>query len=352
MQPVILKLEHGLSYGASGDDVFTLNAAIAGKVEDATVKGTQVVLRSAIGYAAVSRSMSDGAAFESATKFLLANMLRSITKDLEIRCLYGQVGLMTIASVALNVVTPAAGEWAPGIWAASEDMVVEIRSSGGTLRGTATVVSTDFDAKTITIDATPGGTVATDIIYRSGTYGKEFAGIHKIISNTGVLFGIDASVYALWKGNTYNAAGALSFNKIQIAVSKAVAKGLDGDVVVLVNPEVWADLLNDQAALRMYDSSYDSKKMEQGSKELKFHGQNGVIEILPSINCKEGYAYVLYMDDFVRIGSSDVTFQRPGRGDDFFRELENQSGYELRAYADYALFTFSPAKNVLITGIA
>lgn len=340
-----------MSYGASGDDVFTLNAAIAGKVEDATVKGTQVVLRSAIGYAAVSRSLADGAAFESATKFLLANMLRSITKDLEIRCLYGQVGLMTIASVAANVVTPATGEWAPGIWAASEDMLIEIRSSGGVLRGTATVVSTDFDAKTITIDATPAGVVATDIIYRNGTFGKEFAGIHKIISNTGVLFGIDASLYALWKGNTYNAAGALSFNKIQLAITKAVSKGLDGDVVVLVNPKAWADLLNDQAALRMYDSSYDSKKMENGSKELKFHGQNGVIEILPSINCKEGYAYVLYMDDFVRIGSTDVTFQRPGRGDDFFRELENQSGYELRCYCDYALFTFSPAKNVLISGI-
>jgi hypothetical protein len=347
-----LKLEHGLSYGDSGDDVFSLNAAIAGKIENAQVKGTQVVLRSAIGYAAVSRSLSDGAAFETATKFLLANMLRSLTKDLEIRCLYGQVGLMEVGSISSQTITPAAGHWAPGIWAGAEDMKIEIRSADGlTLRGTANIVSTDFDNKTITVDVMPVGVVATDVVRRDGTYGKEFAGIHKIISNTGSLFNISAATYALWKGNTYNASGALSFNKIQIAVSKAVAKGLDGDVVVVVNPEVWADLLNDQAALRMYDSSYSKEKMEQGAKELKFHGQNGMIEILPSINCKEGFAYVLYMDDFVRIGSTDVTFQRPGRGDDFFRELENQSGYELRAYADYALFTFSPAKNVLVTGI-
>ena len=67
---------------------------------------------------------------------------------------------------------------------------------------------------------------------------------------------------------------------------------------------------------------------------------------------KEGYAYVLSMEYWSRIGSSDITFKRPGRADEFFRDLENSAGYELRAYTDQALFCFGPGRSCLMTGIA
>jgi hypothetical protein len=57
------------------------------------------------------------------------------------------------------------------------------------------------------------------------------------------------------------------------------------------------------------------------------------------------------MDEWSRIGSTDVTFKRPGKGDEFFRDLENSAGYELRAYSDQALFCAKPAVNVMITNI-
>lgn len=353
MQPVVLGQEHGITFASSTEDAFTLNAPIAGQIEDAQVRGNALVLRSAIGYKAASASMSGAAAFEQATKFLVGNMLRSVTKKLEIEMLYGQVGYGVVSATSGATITIATAEWAPGIWAGAEKMPIEIRNAaGGTSRGTANVVSVDFDTKIVTLDALPAGTVATDVVWHLGAYGKEFAGIHKIITNTGVLFNIDASVYTLFKGNTYSAgSAALSFAKVQEAVAKAVEKGLDNDVMVLVNPLTWSDLLTDQAALRMYDSSYSSSKMESGARELKFHGQNGMIEIVPSIYCKQGYAYVLSTDDMVRIGSSEVTFKRPGKEGDFFRELENAAGYELRCYCDQALFTHSPAKNVLIKDI-
>lgn len=352
-QPVVLGQEHGITFASSTEDAFTLNPPIAGQIQDAQVRGNALVLRSAIGYKAASASMSGTAAFEQATKFLVGNMLRSVTKKLEIEMLYGQVGYAAVASTAGVTITIATAEWAPGIWAGAEQMPIEIRDvTGATSRGTATVVSVDFETKIVTLSALPAGTVATDVVWHLGAYGKEFAGIHKIITNTGVLFGIDSSVYTLFKGNQYSAgSAALSFAKVQEAVAKAVEKGLDNDVMVLVNPNTWSDLLTDQAALRMYDSSYSSGKMENGAKELSFHGQNGMIEIVPSIYCKQGYAYVLSTDDMVRIGSSEVTFKRPGKEGDFFRELENAAGYELRCYCDQALFTHSPAKNVLIKDI-
>jgi hypothetical protein len=353
-QPVILGHEHGVTFAGPGEDAFALNAPIAGVIKDATIRGTQMVLRSALGYASASRSVEGGAkAFMQATKFLVANMLRSVTKKLEIEMFYGQVGYGAVDSIASNVITISTASWAPGIWAGAENMPIEIRDAAGTTsRGEAIITKVSFENKTITVNVAPAGVIATDVIWHKGAYGKEFAGIHKIITNTGELFGINASDYTLWKGNEYSASSAaLSFNKIQDAIAKAVEKGLDSDVVVFVNPNTWSDLLTEQAALRQYDASYSSSTAENGAREIKFHAQNGMVEIAPSIYVKESFAYVLCLDEMMRIGSTDVTFRRPGKGDEFFRELENSAGYELRAYTDQALFCHSPGKNVLIKEI-
>lgn len=352
-QPVVLGLEHGVSFATSGD-AFTLNSAIAGTIKDAQVQGTQMVLRSVLSYAAASRSLGGGPkAFEDATKFLVGNMLRSMARKLEIELLYGQMGYGVVASVSSNTITIQTAEWAPGIWAGSENLVIDVRTgAAGASRGTATVVSVDMSARTVTVDTAPAGTANGDAIYHNGAFGNEFAGLHKIMTNTSTLFNIDASVYNLWKGTTYPAgSAALSFAKINAALSRAVEKGLDSDVVVLVNPRTWSDLLSDQAALRRYDSSYKEGELKQGANSIKFYGQNGMIEITPSIYVKEGYAYALPMDELIRVGSSDITFKRPGQGDEFFRDLETAAGYELRAYCDQAVFSSAPGKMCIITGI-
>lgn len=355
-QPVILGHEHGVTFAASSEDAFTLQAAIAGQIQDAQVAGTQLVLRSVLGLAAASRSMAGGSvAFMQATKFLVGNMLRSVTKKLEIEMLYGQVGYATLAatlSVGNTVATIPNSEWAPGIWAGAEGMPIEIKDTTGvTSRGTANVSSVDFTARTVTLDAAIALVVNTDVIWHRYAFGKEFAGIHKILTNTGVLFGINATTYSLFRGNSYNSAGTLSYTKIQSAIAKAVEKGLDNDVIVIVNPQIWADVLNDMSAQRQFDSSYSGAVAEKGSKEIKFHGQNGIIEIIASIYCKIGFAYVISPDDYMRLGSTDVTFNRPGKDGEFFRDSDTVAGYELRCYTDQCLFCAAPAKGCLITGI-
>ena len=53
----------------------------------------------------------------------------------------------------------------------------------------------------------------------------------------------------------------------------------------------------------------------------------------------------------MRVGSTDITFKRPGQADNFFRDLDSAAGYELRCFTDQALFCMAPGKQVCITGI-
>jgi hypothetical protein len=354
-QPVILGMEHGVTFASSDDDAFNLNPPVAGVIKDAQVRGNPMVMRSLLGYTAASRSVGGKNAFMDATKYIVANMLRSMSKKLEIHLLYGQKGYGAVASAAVGqVITIATAEWAPGIWAGGEGMPIEIRDSAGTTsRGEFTIASVDMDARTVTVTASAqvAGVTTGDIIFHKGAFGNEFAGIHKILENTSTLFNINAGTYNLWKANSYAVSGALSFAKLSKAASRAVEKGLDSKLTVFVNPRGWSDLLQDQAALRMFDQSYSATQLQNGAKSLKFHSQNGELEIIPSIYIKEGYAYALSMEEFMRVGSSDISFKRPGYGDEFFRDLENSAAYELRLYTDQALFCMAPGKNVLLTGV-
>jgi hypothetical protein len=290
-------------------------------------------------------------------------MLDSIRSKLEVQLMFGQSGIgqvETTTANGANIVVPVKDEyWAPGVWAGAEGMKVDFYTGATPVTGCTnmTVAAVSFENKTITITALGGtGVTAGDIIYPYGAYGKEMVGLHKLLTqSSGDLFGI-STTNSLWKGNlftpgTYGTPVVLTFSIIQQAISKAVEKGLDKDVQVLVNPGHWDDLLVDESSLRDYDSSYNPNQAERGAKTIKFHSQNGMIEVIPSTMVMEGYAYIVCKEDFQRIGSTDVTFRRPSDGESYFRELDNSAGYELRAFSEQALFCVKPSRNVVIRNL-
>jgi hypothetical protein len=276
-------------------------------------------------------------------------MLKSTQIRMEIQLMYGQSGIARVESVAGNIISICDAEWAAGIWSGSKNAALEVRSSTGTLRGVCNVVKPSLSNKTVEVDVMPAGVsgnidpenAASDVIYFKGSYNKEFAGLHKIITNSSTIFNIDASEFDLFKGNevqvgTNAHAGAafISFEKVEESIALCMEKGLtEEDVVCLVNPKHWNKLMTDQAAKRQYDSSYSSEKMENGSKSLIFYGQNGKIEIHASLFVKEGFAYIFPPAELER---------------KFFKEMESANGYELRAYSDQALFTSAPGKMAVL----
>ena len=353
--PVTLGLEHGFTYGGSNGEVFLLNSAVASPMRDAQVRGCELVLVSALSIGAAARSVSSKNSFEQATKRLVQIMLKSMHIRLEAQILYGGVGIGRISSISGTTITICASDWAPGIWAGAKNMQIETRSQAGTRRGDCTVESVDLSARTITVDVVPSGTTGNtdsensgaDNIWFKGAYGKEFSGLHKMITNTGTIFNIDAAEYDLFKGNIVevgtdfvSADAFIDFEHIEEAIAVAMEKGLmDEKVIALVNPKQWNKLMTDLAAKRQYDTSYSEKEFKQGAKSIKFYGQNGEIEVVSSLFVKEGFAYVFPPSELERIGSTDVTFEQPGFEGRFFRLMDSANGYELRCYTDQALFS-------------
>jgi len=367
-QPVIVKQSQGFTYGGSSGDAYVLNEAVTAQTKEAEVKGYSMVARTKISYDAAARSASSEAAFEQSTKLIVADMLRSFAKRLEISMFYGQkeIGLVNAPTVAVNTLVISDASWAPGIWNGLEGAKIEIFSDDLSTDRTSTsrtITAIDLDAKQLTVDGAALTLTAGDRVTFEGTYDdgntvwKEMLGLEAIMKayDDGVtdLFGINPASFNVWRSTLYSAGSAdLSFEKIQQAVAAGAARGLDESVCVMVSNVTWAKLLTDQAALRQYDNSYQRSVAENGSETIKFHGQTGTIEIVPCSYVKESLAFVMPKTVLRLLGSTDITFQLPGHDNDrFFRELTDAAGFELRAYCDLALFTHAPNKLVLIENI-
>jgi hypothetical protein len=366
-QPVIVQQEQGYTYGGTNGGAFTLNAAVAGQVKDASIKGYQNVMRTQIAYEVAARSATSQAAFEQGTKLIVANMLRSFAKRLEISMLYGQkeIGLVNANTTSSNNFVVSAASWAPGIWNALEGAKIRVFNPALTTDITSTartITAVNLDTRQITVDGAALSLTAGDRIIFDGAYTvaggwAEMLGLQGIMQaySDGLtdLFGINPASYNVWRSTEYDAGSAdLSFQKIQAAVAAAAGRGLQQDVVCMVSMKSWAKLLSDQAALRVYDQSYSRQTAENGSESIKFYSQVGTIEVVPSAFVKESLAFIFPKDSLMRIGSTDITFKLPGAENDrFFRELTDAAGFELRAYSDQAVFCPEPNQLVLIKNI-
>jgi hypothetical protein len=353
IQPVCLTHEHGFTVGSGA---FTLNAAINATYAEAQVAGKNLLLRTSISYDAAAKASNSKKAFMKWSEQVVGNMTSSFTKRLEVLHFYGAASLGKVSAVDTGVITITTATWASGIWAGSEGTIIEAFTAltGGSQHdGDLTISAVDIAGRTVTVTGTSSSVVANDLLFYKGFRGSEMNGIDKLCTNTGSLYNISATTYALWAGNSYSAGSAsLTFGKIQRAVALAVGKGLDEKVTLFCSPATYADLNTDLAALRKFDSSYKAGKGDNGYESISFYGVNGEIEIVPSIYVKEGEAFCVPVKKLKRIGSTDVTMRMPGMSDE---QLVTQSAtlaaYEMRLFYDGNLFCERPGYLVKITNI-
>ncbi len=372
VEAVKLTHEHGVTYSASDNNagaLVTLSTPIPLTLLDAKVTSSVLLLRAQIGYDAFARAEGgDKVAFKDASELVVEDLLESITKRLEICLLYGASptgiggipqggtqGSSTVSTIILD-----ASQWATGIWVGSENANVDVYHGSTKINSNAVLVVTTVDPDTYTITLTGNSTDVAAIdtycdsnadafLVFTGSFGAEMSGLDAVCLNNTTLWNIDASDYTLWKANTYTAGSAnLTMGKLQSAIQKAVQKGLDGDVNVIVNPATWATLNTDLAALRRFVE--DSTEGQLGVESIKYLYAGGKMDVVAYNLCKEGECFIMPKKGVNRIGAADIGFKLPG-GDNGFLHVPDRMGYEFRLFSSQAFFTPFVAKLVKIYNI-
>ena len=371
---MLFRSANGVTYAGPTLDAFALEEAVAAENKNVQVQGYNLVNRAKIGYQAAAAAMTSKQSFGSATKYLVKALLEETTRRLEVEFLYGQSGIgASIVQVPVTTATTVtatinAQDWSY-IWVGKLNTKIDVYDDLGVQIGTDyfTVTAIDTVNQTVTLEESVVGDAAIlDAAlqalgvgaklnyYFKGQFGNSMAGLKRILTNTGVLFGIDAAQYELWQGNVVDVAGSLTFAAFQEGLAQAAGKGgFMGKAIAFVSPNQWADLNDEQAALRQYDTSYKSSEGMNGFKALTFASYNTEVEIYSHSMVKAGDAFMFPQDMIKRVGATDITFNNPldYENQKFFLELADNAGAELRTYANQAIFLYSPAQGVYFTNI-
>ena len=378
-QPVLLSLPSSATWGLNGP---TLNAPIAMQMGNAVVAGSAITMRDVLSYDAAARAASSEAAFEGTVGLVLRTLFKAHGKFAEIDLLYGNGTVTSNISLCQSAtstqaggagtnvtITVTYGTWAPAIFSGFQNALLDAYQAGSKLNSNASFQIVSINVTPVS--ASVGGTItltgnATDLnalqaasggtavdFYWGGAYGNNMVGLSGILQNTGSLFGINAATYDLWQSNVFDAQSTqLTFSKLQQGVAIGVARGLDEAVMALMSPITFADLVNEQAGARRYDSTYNEKKNENGSEALTYWGPSGKIEAVPHMFVHQGEAFVVPPAECVKVGPLDhISPTLPGIDGDIFFQSPTQASYEVRLFSDFAILNNMPAKSTYIKNV-
>lgn len=382
---VYLTGEHGFTYGGSSGAKRTLNTSEVAESQLATGTPSEIDFRSEVTIGLMSRAAQGGEkAFESYVSALMRNSKKAFDKRLEHAVTRGGASIGSINATATDGGTTitfvvSLKTWMPHIWLNSRNMAFDAFNGTTQLNTRAELFVRTVNIATRTIVATGNSDDINDIVaattnvqfyYRgqrlndgSGTM-MDFTGMRTIANlTTGEYLGIDAAVYTdVWNGTqvTWDSSTTdFSWAVLNDGIEDAMGRGLEGDLIVQVPFPVWNQLNNSLDALRVLDSSYSVQKQEMGHAldAIVYHGLNGK----NTIECSgfQPYGEVLcYPDpgdtaDHVavprRIGSSNVTFEYPGKGGEMFTKVEGTNAVEWYAFTDQFLWAPNPRGFLLFS---
>lgn len=380
--PVQLTHENGITYGDG--TVFALNNASSAVYSEISVDSFPMVLLTQISESVAGRMANSEKSFITEATLRAEVMYQSLARFYEISMLYGScaAGIGQIAASNGSTASGTTGsliintaQWSPGIWAGAVGMQLniyeggsEVIGTGGTQTGIFTVTGVTPSTYTIAVSGVAADITALSTALSAGTCtlaingaggtagpagGNDMIGLDAQIVGGTTTFGINATLYPLWQGQTYACGSAsLTMAKVLAGVGLCVANGgLNSEIVVMISAATYQNLNADQAALRQYDQSYDGKENENGSEDLAYRGPNGKITIVVNNITKQGEAHGVPKKYVKRVGVHEISFKRPGKDDEFFQEIPGYAGYSLRASGDFCVLLEKPAQAVKFTAI-
>lgn len=378
--PVQLTHENGITFGDG--TVFALNNASSAVYSEISVDSYPMVLLTQISESVAGRMANSEKAFITESTLRAEVMYQSLARYYEISMLYGKsvkgigtaIQTTSTASGTTGTCYITAAQYAPGIWAGAVGATLNFYDGSGNLVSSGTdsvfTVVTVVHSNTapyFTLSGSSTGISALSTAFGAGTCvivfngaggttavnGNDMLGLDAQIVGGTTIFGINASTYPLWQGQSYDCGSAsLTMSKVLAGIGQCVAVGgLNSESVLMVAAATYQNLNADQAALRQYDGSYKGSEAENGSEDIVYRGPNGKITVMVNNITKQGEAHAIPKKYVKRVGVHEISFKRPGKDDEFFQEIPGYAGYSLRASGDFCVLLEKPAQAVKFTNI-
>ena len=370
--PVELTAEGGVTYGDG--TAFAYETVVDGTWSEAQVDTVPVVLNMELSRGAVDRLSADKNAFIDIMTLRTRSMGKELARRAESGIFYGKSpsGLATITGAPVLsttavtndtvTVTVTTGQWAPGVWAGRKGHRFEFRTSAGVAHaGTTTPLcvlkSVDWVLKKLVFQTSAGagvtefGTIASgDVIYFRGSYTNDMLGLDAQMLTNGSVFGIDNTVYDLWKASLYTLSST-AFSEFIKGMGVAVAVGgLADDTIAVINSTKW-EALNSTVTNQNYRNTAvgDNAAAKAGVKGMTFDTQAGTTTLIGSAYVKEADGFIFSMKDVINLGVKKVSFDASNGKGEYWMELPSNYGARMQGAYEFQPMLQQPAQSVKLT---
>ena len=383
-----VQLPAGFSFLGSGTESTTTNYilgdALAGQTKPAQIYANTTVLIDNLQYQILDRASSSGGqqAVLSAMSYTGLQMAVSARNVLEWQALHGRQGLGASAgAISSLTVTFDGATTSVAILSCLKGFRLQWMQSNLTSARTVndssnyltvdSVNVSDPAAPTLTMVATGTTNVAAittgDVMYIAGSRGITVASADtnvpqyeqigfglQLSATTGTQFGIDKAAYIGWQANTLPTVGAFSPSVLMQMAAKSMARGgVLGEYVAILPVDAWSVLNSALATNEVYNNPAGfSMSKKTGTDEITVYHSGIKIECIPHPFQKRGQVYLWPKKEVHRIGSTDLTFQIPGRPDEeYYFPITGQAVMQRQCRADYQMVLLNPPSGCIATGI-
>lgn len=276
-------------------------------------------------------------AFASTITEEMDGLRDDIQKDTN-RILWGN-GLGVLATIDTNGVgsvnTVSVGTNVDALHFIDLDMQIDILSADGatTRASNRKVTVLNEAAGDFTFDgAAVAGVLATDIIVRTGNYGREAQGLTSLVKSSGTLFNLSATTEPKWKSYEDNTGGALSESKMLAVCDRLRTNGGRPSVIMtdLGTRRAYFNLLSTQRRFT------GTKTFEGGFSGLTFSYDED-IPVVTDVDAPIGKMWFLREEDFT------IYRRNPWKFDDMdggvWKWVQGYDAYEamMKQYWEFAI---------------
>lgn len=363
----------------------TLGDALAGQTKPAQVYAATSLLTDNLQYQILDRANSSGSkqAVKSAMSYTGMQMALNFRNVLELQILHGQDGIgasagaissltvtfdgATTAVAILSLLIGARVQWMQSNLTSART----VNDSSNYLTVSAVDVSNPA-SPTLTMVATGTTNVAAittgDVMYIGGSRGIAVAssdtnvpqyeqiglGRQLRLTTGSTVFNIDKSAYIGWVANQQTSIGAFSPSILMQAAALSMSRGgLLGEYEAILSVDQWSVLNSALATNEVYNNpSGFSMSKKTGTDDITVYHSGIKIECIPHPFQKRGQFFLQPKEVFHRIGSTDLTFQVPGReAEEYFYPIAGQAVMQRQCRADFQCANLAPPSSVIGTGV-